>query len=116
MAATTTKRASFNLNRVLLKNELAIRVALLHDHEKFQQEPTFDKDRRLYSALRFEPGFLKRGNARTILKANFEKGDIDSNRPRTLPPYDNITPWFLTGTYQGRRAGDGNNDGQDCGG
>lgn len=105
-------RASLSLNRVLLRDELAVRLALLRDHEEFQQEPAFDKDRRLYAALRFEPRLLKRGNARTILKANFETGDVTSNRPRTLPPYDHITPWFLTGTYQGRRAGDGNNDGR----
>ena len=25
---------------------------------------------------------------------NYEKGDIDANRPRTIPPGDLITPWF----------------------
>lgn len=105
-------RASINLNRELVDEELAVRVALLHDHEKFKQEPAFDKDRRVYGAVRWEPAFLKRGNARTILKANYEHGQVDSNRPRTLPPYDFITPWFLTGTYEGRRPGDGNGDGQ----
>jgi outer membrane receptor protein involved in Fe transport len=105
-------RGSLNINRVLLEDQLAVRIALLHDNEKFKQEPAFDKDRRVYGAVRWEPAFLKRGSARTILKANFESGQVDSNRPRTLPPYDNLTAWFLTGTYQGRRSGDGNNDGQ----
>jgi len=106
-----TKRASLNLNEVLSKDQFAVRLGALYNHEKFQQEPAFNKDRRLYGALRFEPKLLKRGDARTILKANYEKGEVDSNRPRTLPPYDQITPWFMTGTYQGARPGDGNHDG-----
>jgi outer membrane receptor protein involved in Fe transport len=107
-----SNRASLNLNRELIDDELAVRIAILHDHEKFKQKPAFDKDRRVYGAIRWEPAFLKRGNARTVLKANYENGQIDSNRPRTLPPYDHITPWFLTGTYEGRRPGDGDGDGQ----
>lgn len=98
-------RASLNLNQVALKDELAVRVALLRDEEKFQQDPAFDLDKRAYGALRWEPRFLKRGSARTIIKANYEKGNVNSNRPRTLPPYDQITPWFQTGTYEGRRPG-----------
>ena len=97
-------RATLDVNRVLIEDELAIRVAALRDDEKFQQDPAFEEDSRLYAALRWEPGFLKKGGARTILKANFEAGEIDSNRPRTTPPIDLITPWFMSGTYQGRLA------------
>ncbi len=107
-----SNRQSLNLNRELINDELAVRLALLRDEEKFKQEPAYDLDERIYGAMRWEPKFLKRGNARTILKANFEHGEIESNRPRTLPPYDFLTPWFLTGTYEGRRPGDGNGDGQ----
>lgn len=95
-------RTSLDLNRVLLKDQLAVRVAAVRDDEKFKQEPAYDLDRRIYGALRFEPAFLKRANARTILKANIESGKITSNRPRSLPPIDLITPWFLSGTYEGR--------------
>ncbi len=93
-------RQSLNYNRVLIPNELAIRIALLRNDEQYQQEPAFTLDKRLFSALRYEPGFLKKGSARTVLRANIEFGDIDSNTPRTLPPFDLITPWFYTGTYQ----------------
>lgn len=95
-------RTTLDLNRLLLKNQLAFRILALGNDEKFQQEPAFNRDKRIFGALRYEPGFLKRGSARTILKANIEFGDIDSNRPRSLPPIDRITPWFFTGTYQGR--------------
>jgi outer membrane receptor protein involved in Fe transport len=107
-----SNRLSLNVNRELIDDELAARVAILRDNEKFKQDPAFDDDERIYAAIRFEPKFLKRGSARTIIRANVEDGKVDSNRPRTLPPYDQLTPWFLSGTYAGRRPGDGNGDGQ----
>jgi outer membrane receptor protein involved in Fe transport len=95
-------RSSLDVNRVLLKNQLAFRVLGLYNDEKFQQEPAFNLDKRLYGALRYEPAFLRKGSARTVIKGNIEFGGISSNRPRSLPPIDRITPWFQTGTYQGR--------------
>ncbi|MDP3070478.1 MAG: TonB-dependent receptor plug domain-containing protein [Opitutaceae bacterium] len=97
-----TFRSTLDLNRTILKDELAVRVIGLYNDERFQQEPSFNRDRRLYGALRYEPAFLKKTDARTIVKANLELGAITSNRPRSLPPVDRITPWFDTGTYQGR--------------
>lgn len=94
-------RASVDFNRVLVKDQLAVRVMALHENEKFQQSPAFEDDDRFMGAVRWEPKFLRKGSARTIVKASFEKGDISSNRPRTLPPLDLITPWFLTGTTKG---------------
>lgn len=87
-------RASINLNRVLLANQLAIRVAALHDKTYYMQKPAFNQDRRLYGALRYDPAFLNKGASHTTLRFNVEGGEIDANRPRVLPPEDNITPWF----------------------
>lgn len=97
----SSSRITGDLNRVLLQDELSMRFSFLVDSEKFQQEPAFEDDKRYYGALRYEPKFLRGGSARTIIKANFESGEIDSNRPRSLPPIDLITPWFDSGTYQG---------------
>lgn len=96
-----SNRLSADFNRVLLKDELAVRVMALHEQEKFQQDPAFEDDDRVMGAVRWEPKFLRKGSARTIVKVNFESGNIDSNRPRTLPPLDLISPWFRTGTYNG---------------
>lgn len=103
----SSSRASIDYNRELIDDELAVRVNLLRDNQKFKQEPAYALSERGSAALRWEPAFLKRGSARTILKINAEIGDIESNRPRTLPPGDYITPWFETGTYEGtyRTAG-----------
>ncbi|HLP06522.1 MAG TPA: TonB-dependent receptor plug domain-containing protein [Opitutaceae bacterium] len=95
-------RQTLDLNRVLIENQLAVRVAALRNDDQFKQEPAFSKDERLYGALRFEPAFLKRAGMRTILKGNYEVGRVRSNNPRTLPPIDLLTPWFYTGTYQGK--------------
>ncbi len=99
-------RITADFNRVLLKDELAVRVMAVREKEKFQQDPAFEEDNRFMGAVRWEPKFLRKGSARTILKASFEKGEIDSNRPRTLPPLDLISPWFYTGTFQGRFPSD----------
>lgn len=99
-----TTRATLDINRVLLKNELAIRIAAVRNDEQFKQDPAYSLQKRIFGALRYEPRFLKKGSARTILKANIEFGDIASNNPRQLPPTDLITPWFYTGTYAGRNV------------
>jgi len=98
------ERAVLDVNRVLLPDELAFRMIGLYNHDKFKQKPAYAIDKRLYGAVRYEPKLLKRGDARTILKGNLEAGEISSNRPRTLPPIDRITPWFQTGSYNGRDA------------
>ena len=92
------------MNRVLVDNELAIHIDGLNDHSLYQQTPAYQHDRRVYGALRYEPGFLNKGSMHTTFKANFEQGKIDSNRPRTLTPGDAITPWFYTGTATGYDA------------
>ena len=94
-------RATLDINKVLLKNELAIRVAAVRNDEEYKQDPAYAEQKRIYGALRWEPKFLKVGSSRTIIKASIEFGDINSNNPRQLPPTDRITPWFYTGTTPG---------------
>ena len=87
-------RNSFDYNRVLLKGELGVRVSLLDDYTKYRQDPAFNRDQRAYAAVRYSPKFLNTDSARTSFRANFEKGDVKANRPRSLPPWDSITPFF----------------------
>ncbi|HVU25135.1 MAG TPA: TonB-dependent receptor plug domain-containing protein [Opitutus sp.] len=94
-------RNILDLNYELLPQELALRVTGLDDGEDFRQEPAYDHDKRIYAALRYDPQFLAHGSAHTSFKVNFERGIINANRPRELPPIDAITPWFLTGTDAG---------------
>lgn len=87
-------RGSLDYNQVLIDNVLALRVDGLADYKKFQQEPAHEDDRRLSLALRFDPKLIKQKGFTTSIKAKYEGGKIDANRPRILPPYDQITPWF----------------------
>ena len=87
-------RGHLNVNQVLLKNELALRFAALDDHTKYRQKPAFNRDERVYGALRYDPAFLKKNGMTTSLRVNFEHGSIHANRPRNLTPADQITPWF----------------------
>lgn len=94
-------RTSLDYNHVLMPKQLAVRINLLNNDEKFQQKPAFQLDRRAHGTVRFEPEFLNQGSAHTTLRVNYETGRIRSNRPRTIPPGDALTPWFYTGTAAG---------------
>lgn len=86
-------RGSVSLNRVLVEDQLAVRFAYLKDNEKFQQDPAFEDDTRFYGAIRWEPN-IGDDSMTTTIKAKFEHGEIDANRPRTVTPVDSVSPWF----------------------
>jgi len=85
-------RFSTDVNCMVLKNELAIRIAALDDHTLYEQKPAYNHDRRLYGALRYDPKLFANGH--TTIRVNYEAGDVKANRPRSLPPIDRVTQWF----------------------
>ncbi len=87
-------RFSVDYNKVILEDELAIRVSGLAEDQKYMQDGAFEEDERYFVALKWDPKFLTTDSSRTTLKANYEKGDIEANRPRVIPPIDRITQWF----------------------
>ncbi|HYD84485.1 MAG TPA: TonB-dependent receptor plug domain-containing protein, partial [Opitutus sp.] len=87
-------RNSLDINRVLLRDELAVRLIGLVDHENFRQESAFQDDERFYGTLRWDPKFLRRNGMHTTLRIKFEDGRISSNNPRTLTPNDNVSHFF----------------------
>ncbi|MBD5778076.1 TonB-dependent receptor [Pelagicoccus sp. NFK12] len=87
-------RTSVNLNKVLIEDQLSVRVAALMDDRKFQQDPAFEDDHRAYIALRYEPNLFGNDSMKTTFKAKYETGDIEANRPRNVPPYDSVSAWF----------------------
>ncbi|MBE2212902.1 MAG: TonB-dependent receptor [Opitutaceae bacterium] len=88
-------RGSLNFNQTLVKDQLAIRFAALEDKKIYRQEPAYNRDERIYGALRYEPSFLKKGSAKTTFRASFESGKIDANRPRANTIADNMFAWFI---------------------
>lgn len=87
-------RGSIDLNKVLLEDQLAVRLAGVNDKTFHRQEPAFSHSRRLYGALILDPQVLRKGSARTSIRVNFETGHITANRPRVTAPRDGLTPWF----------------------
>lgn len=82
-----------DFNYVILKNELAVRLSLLDDKSKYQQDHAYNHDRRVYGAVRYSPKLFGEGSE-TMIRANYEQGNVKANRPRSLPPIDGLTPWF----------------------
>lgn len=86
-------RNSVDSNQVLIKNRLSLRVSYLDDRRKYQQEPAFNNQNRLFASLRSDFYLLGKDN-RTTIRMKYEDGKVRSNNPRILPPFDRITPWF----------------------
>ena len=86
-------RETLDANVQIVPKTLAIRIDAMKKNEKFQQDPAFENSKRLYGALRYDPKLFG-DSFKTSFKVNFEKGDIDANRPRITPPTDKISPWF----------------------
>ncbi|HEY3756202.1 MAG TPA: TonB-dependent receptor plug domain-containing protein [Opitutaceae bacterium] len=89
-------RNLLDLNYVILPDELAFRIVGLNDNEQYEQHGTYNHQKRLYAALKYDPKWLSFENAKTELRVNDEWGNVDANNPRELPPVDEITPWFQT--------------------
>ena len=98
----SSTRMSFNINKVLVRDRLAIRVAGVRDDFNYQQRPAHKLDERLYSALEAvlhegsEGGVL----GRTVFRASYEDGEIDSNRPNPVPQTNHLTHWFEPPSYE----------------
>jgi outer membrane receptor protein involved in Fe transport len=87
-------RESLDVNKVLLPNELAVRLDLVNDNRLYQQKPAFNHTQRAYGAVRFDPKFFRTDSAYTKIQASFEHGQVVSNNPRTLPPLDYLTGYL----------------------
>jgi hypothetical protein len=92
-------RGSFNLNRVLIKDTVAIHGALLMDRTQYRQEPTYKDDDRQYGTITYQP--FK--NANTVITAYVENGRIRGNAPDVLLPQQNLGV-FLDDPVVGRMS------------
>ena len=89
-----TKRASLDVNQQLIPGMLTARIDALWKDQKYEQEQAFQNDKRIYGALRYDPQLFKDRSNRTVIKVNFEHGDINKDLPRTLAPSDSISAWW----------------------
>ena len=87
-------RTTVDLNQQVIPGVLAIRADGLLDNQKYEQKNAYQDQRRGSLAIRFDPQLFHDRSNRTSLKVKMENGDISADRPRTLAPYDSITPWW----------------------
>ncbi|HTT56650.1 MAG TPA: TonB-dependent receptor plug domain-containing protein [Opitutaceae bacterium] len=89
-----TTRESLDYNRVLIPEQLAVRLDVLNDDTQYQQKPAFNHSQRAYLALRYDPKTLDTAASHMKIEANAEVGRVRSNNPRELPPMDFISGYF----------------------
>lgn len=84
-------RESLDVERVLVKDKLSLRLAQLDDRRRFEQEPTFLDQERYFAAITYKP-FKS-----TTVRVNAEQGHLDQRLPREDPPVDSMTTWWTYG-------------------
>lgn len=89
VGGNSSLRNTVDFNRVLIKGKLAMRLAALHDEERFNQRPAFENKERIYGAMTFEPF------SSTSLRMNFETGHTKANRPITVLPFNSISSYWM---------------------
>jgi len=85
-------REVVDLNVPLIKGQLGLRVAALNDEAKYRQDFTFNHDKRVYGALRWQPKLASHIFTQSDIKG--EQGKIRGNRPISVTSADFITNWF----------------------
>jgi outer membrane receptor protein involved in Fe transport len=80
-------RASLDVNRVLSKGRLAVRVSAVRQHDGFDLKPSGVDTNRYNGMIQFRPF------KRTTINAGYQFYSAHGNRPNTLPPLDGITDW-----------------------
>ncbi|HWA25762.1 MAG TPA: TonB-dependent receptor plug domain-containing protein [Lacunisphaera sp.] len=88
-------RSVVDYNAELVDDLLAVRIAVLDTRQKYRQKPAFNDETRGFVTASFQPQVLPKSWASKLtVRANFEKANIEANRPRMLPPEDGISLWF----------------------
>ena len=86
------QRTSWNLNRTLWQDVLALQIAGVRDEKGFQRKPSHDRTTRSYASLNFQPG-----NGTHVI-GFYEVYRNQNRRPNSFTPRDLITPWKQAGS------------------
>jgi hypothetical protein len=86
-------RETFDVNRMLIRNKLALRVLGAHDELGFVREPSSSKTKRFTIAMRAQPFRA------TSLKVSYETYRNSQSLPNVLTPREAITSWRNEGSH-----------------
>jgi outer membrane receptor protein involved in Fe transport len=84
-------RSSFNLNRPLIKDKLAVRIAAVYANTEFKQKPSYDLAKRVYGAFTYKPF------SGTTITGKAEYYRENRQAPNSLTPRDGVTEWLNSG-------------------
>ena len=85
-------RSSWDLNRVLWKDRLSLRISGLYELKGFERRPAYEQTNRLTGAVTIKP-FKK-----TTIKGSYETYHNYNNRANAVTPRDTITDWKAAGS------------------
>jgi outer membrane receptor for ferric coprogen and ferric-rhodotorulic acid len=85
-------RVTLDLNRVLFKDKLAVRLAAVHDQTEFVRKPSRDDTNRLTASLSYRPF------QNTTIRASYESYHNFNSRANSTTPRDTITEWRANGS------------------
>ena len=86
-----TERFTLDLNRVIVDDVLAIRIAGLKEDTEWEQKTAYESDERLYANVLVKP------TRNTTIRGTYSTGEIRAARPVTSPPRDYISSWVEIG-------------------
>ncbi len=85
-------REVVDIDQTLVPGQLGLRVVGLNDEAKFRQDFTYNHDKRIFAAARWQPKLAD--GIRTQIDVQVEWGRIKANRPVAGTPGDFISNWF----------------------
>ena len=84
-------RFDLDVNRVILKDRLALRVSSAFQHDGFERKPSGLDTLRYNGMVKYQP-FKS-----TTVSASYSYYRMNGNRPNTLMPRDSLTYWIQSG-------------------
>ncbi len=85
------RRETLDVNRVLIKDKLAIRFSQVFQHDGFIRKPSGVDTERYNGMIKYQPF------KNTTITGSYSYYKMYGNRPNALPPRDNISYWIASG-------------------
>lgn len=85
-------REVLDVDQTIVPGQLGLRIVGLNDEANFRQDFTYNHDKRLYAAARWQPKLSDK--IHTQIDVQGEWGRIRGNRPMAGTPSDFISSWF----------------------
>ncbi len=84
-------RSEIDINREVLKDRLAVRVAAMMNRTEYRQEPNYRDDNRIYGTLTWHPFDNEK---RTTIRAHWESGDTLTSSVSPVLPTSALDSWI----------------------